>query len=255
MTENQGVSFRPSDQVEGGGLLDDAVVTWTSARFVMWDYNGKAPMSPALKVEMKTEDGVDHIQYWSAGNSKDWSPSSDGKRLLKTGDAKGINSNSNLGLLINSVVNAGYDESKMSDDISQFDGMKCHMIQVAAPKRSGLSQQPRADGKVYEPTILIVDQIELMPGEKAAAKPAAGKAATGGGGGGDDAVRDKATEVIMGILMESGPTARKSLPQLVFKAMADDDPLRGDVSKLAFNEEFLKSEGVPWNYANGELSM
>ena len=51
------------------------------------------------------------------------------------------------------MVNAGFPEDKIGNDISVFDGLGAHVNQVAQPKRPGL-KKPETEGKTY----LLVDQ-------------------------------------------------------------------------------------------------
>ena len=138
MAKKKKMSMATEDHVEGGGLLDDVDVKWTACEFVMWDYNGKVAQAvPALKVEMELSDGEDAEQYFSAGKADDWEPSEDGKELDATGSASGLNKNSNLGILLKSLEEAGYPADKMGSDCTDFEGLECHMVRVPAPKRPG----------------------------------------------------------------------------------------------------------------------
>jgi hypothetical protein len=235
-----------------GGLLDDVTATVASADFVMWDYGGKAADSPAMKFGLGLESGDEAEQYWSVGNAKDWRPSPDGKRLIGIGSAKGINVKSNMGLFLTSIVNAGFPEDKLEDDISVFVGMEAHFIRVAAPKRPGLERAPREDGREFEQTVLVVDEIIKMPWDKGKGK---GKSSGKSGGSGGDELSEEAREVMLEILSGSkGPVRHKDIPNLVLKA-AKDNPRRAQIVKLLYSEEFLSSEENPWDFEDGEISL
>src|SRR3990167_6088446 len=140
----QTAGLKPSEFVEGGGVVSDVDVGLKEVAFVLWDYNGRAPVrNPAIMAKMVEDEGTEHVQYWSAGQSKDWMPSEDGKKLVAVGSGSGLNSGSNAGILLTSIVNAGFPEDKIGDDITVFQGMRCHVIRVPAPKR-GIVKEPRA---------------------------------------------------------------------------------------------------------------
>lgn len=250
----------PSGMSEGGGLLDDVDVTFKSCRFVKWDYAGKVPTSiPAAEVVMELEGVEEGVkQYWSAGNANDWMPGPDGKTLVAIGKATAIVSSSNLGILLTSIVNAGYPEDKLSDDISELDGMECHVARVPAPKRSGLTRAPRADGRAFEDTILTVSKIHKLPWEKKAAKgggkgKGGGKAKVEAASGTAEDVATASTDALMAVLAENPDgVAKQQIPGLVFKAIGDS-PLRNAVVKLVFTDDFLK-EG-PWEFADGKVKL
>lgn len=231
--------------------MNDVDVTWKECRFELWDYNGKVVVPvPALKVSMEVE-GIDEPvdQYFSAGSGKDWEPSKDGTKLVSIGSAKGINKTSNFGILMLSLIEANFPKDKIGEDCTVFEGMKCHMIRVAAPKREGIVKAPRADGKVYEDQNLIVDSIISLPWDKkgkATGKTAAqGKETTKPAG---DAA-DKAQTVVMEIL-GANPKGldKKKLAGAVFNALKAD-PDRNEIVKLVYDEEFLG--GGPWTYEKG----
>ena len=253
MGKEKGVGFRPTDFTDGGGLLDNADVAWKSCEFVMWDYNGNGPQTPALKVVMDHE-GEEVEQFFSAGKADDWAPSKDGTKLIPVGNATGINRKSNLAILINSLVDAGFPEDKIEDDVSVFEGLKCHMVRKPAEKRPGLVRTPRADGKVFEATNLVVDEIQQLPWEK---KAASGKKAAPKdteqeqetGGGDDDDVEQEAIAAIMEVLEKNpkGIDKKKLAAQVFTKVKASKN--RNAISQLVYKDEFLSTG--PWTFENG----
>lgn len=269
MPKSQGVSLRPDDMREGTGLLDDCNVTFESVRFVMWDYNGKIPQaSPAIEAKLVNDDGEEHVQYWSMGSAKDWMPSDDGTSLVPVGTAIAINNNANGALLIQSIVEAGFPDEEVGDDISVFDGMEAHVVRQPAPKRTGLSGTKREDGR--EPTILLVDEVVTLPWDQKKSKKSSGSKSKGTASkskgttsksksktstkksSGDDELEAKVTAVILGALDEADELTKQELPKVIFQAMKDDDD-RNEAVKLSHNDEFL-SNG-PWNYEDGVVSM
>lgn len=251
--KEEGASLKPSDAVEGTGLLDNVDVVWKEVKFEMWDYNNTQKASPALKVVMGLEDGEEAIQYFSCGSADAWAPSKDGKKLVPISGAKGMAKSSNFMILMDSLVKAGYPEDKISDDCSDFENLECHMVRVKAPERKGLVQKARPDGKTYEKTNLVVDVIHKLPWEK--------KGAGKGKDAGTDAVAEKTSGVIMEILGDekfmksySNGIPKAKLAGEVFKRMnADKDKDAMAAAQLANKDDFLK-EGA-WTLEKGVVSM
>jgi len=251
--KTKGVSLNPDDAIEGGGLLDNVDVTWEECRFEMFDYNGTAPETPALRITMEVEGQDEKVnQYWSAGSPQEWEPNEDGTMLNAIGSAKGVSKSSKFISLMKSVADAGFPKEKIADNISVLDGLQCHMVRVKAPARPGLVKAPRADGRVFEETILVVDSISKMP-----AGIKGGKAAAGKGKGKEAAeependIEGKTTESILSILESNPKLDKKKLAGLIF-AENKLDPDRNAMMKLAYSDEFLTNG--PWTFKGGMIS-
>lgn len=251
------ISLNPQDHVEGTSLLDDVDVLFTEPEFTMFDYGGKrAEPAPALKIVMLPLDeegnaGEAVDQYFSVGNASDWMPSDDGREIIAIGKATALNTNSNISLFLQSMLNSGFPAEKMGSDCSFLDGIKAHVNRVPAPERPGLKKDASSSDRAR--TVLIVTAILEIPGEKAAGKKAPAKAAgkapakpaaaakkpaaaTEGEG-----VDDKAVETMLSILAdEPSGIAKSKIPGKVFKLLKDD-PDRNDVLKLLSSDEFLNS--------------
>ena len=271
-TQKRTASLKPSEMSEGGGLLNDVNLKWTNVGFVLWDYNGKSPTkSPALKVTLVDEDGETSEQYWSAGDAKNWVPSADGKRLQSVSSVEKQNISTNMGILIKSLVDSGFDESLIGDDVSIFEGLVAHMIQVPAPKRGGtVARAPRADGRTFEPTILVVDSIVTMPGEKKAGArrgagtraPASTKTSTASVSATSNGELDATAVATLKKILEDNLGAhpdgllKAELPRLVFNELRADKELRNSVTTRVNDDDFLTGggEGV-WEYVDGKVSL
>jgi hypothetical protein len=229
------VGFGADSYVEGGGLLNDVDATIKKARFTMFDYNGKSPAaSPCLKMDLETSDGEDHEQYWSAGNARDWKPTKDGKGLESLKGQSGLVKSSNVAILFNSIIDAGFDG--LEDDVSVLDGLDCHWIRIPAPERPGLKKRQREDGREYEQTVLIVNNINSGGGGKKK-----------GASSGD--VEEKATEVLLAVLSDNPDgVEKKSIPTKAFKLLKGE-AMKNEIIKVLFDDEFL-SNG-PWSYEDG----
>ncbi len=248
--------FKPSAMVEGGGLLDNVNATVKSARIVMFDYAGKASKPvPGIEFILLTEEGEEVSQFWSVGKPEDWQPSSDGKKIEAIGRAVALNVSSNGAYLIKSIVNAGFPEDKITDEITCFEGMEAHFIRTApATKRNVPARPARADGRVFEDTILTVDKIHKLPWEKKTSK-ATGKAtpAPGPAVGGSD-LSARATDLMLQILAEhpDGLT-KQQIPGLIYKKIDAKDPQRNQIVQTAFSDSFLNSG--PWSIVEGKITL
>ncbi len=259
MGKETGIGLGPSGFVEGAGLLDNVDVKFKKVRFEMFDYGGKSISAvPALKIEMEQEDGSSAEQYFSAGSAADWSPSKDGTKLVSVGNARGINKGCNMAILINSIIEAGFPEDKITDDCTVFEGMEVHVIRVKAPERKGIVKQPRADGKEYEQTNLVVDAIHKLPWEtKKGGSKGTSKASTGASNEeseGEESFEDKMFGIVLGVLSDAGdkPIDKKALSQKVFVAMKGDAD-RNKGAQMAFNDEFLSSG--PWDFDGEKVKL
>ncbi len=256
-----GISLNPDTYGEGG-LLDDADVDIKEAAFVLWDYQGQAPQGPALGINFVDADGKEHDQYYSAGKINFFVPSEDGESLIPVGDKQGIQRTCNAAAFLLSLVNARFPKEKLDDGkISVLVGANVHVHRQAQPKRSGLAQQPRADGR--EATILLVDKINRLPWEKASpkgvgsaaktTKPATAPTPPSESEASGDEVENELNELIVGLLAEEGTIPKAKLAGLVSKAVDKDNPNRKSMVSLVFRDAFLKKG--PWDYSGGKLSM
>lgn len=248
-----GTSLKPSDAVEGGGLLDNVDVMWKEVLFEMWDYNGTQAASPALKVAMELDDGGEAVQYFSCGKAEDWTPSKDGKKLVPIGGARGLNKASNFMILLDSLIKADFPEDKIGDDCSVFEGLEAHMVRVPAPKRPGLAPaKARADGRTYERTNLVVDKILKLPWEK---KGATSKSTSKESTGVDDAVAEKTTAAILEIIEDLGkPITKQQLAGKVHtKLSKEKDKDAMAAAQLANKDDFLNNG--PWSFEKGMVSQ
>lgn len=173
------VSLRPSTFTQGG-LIDDVDAVIKRARFVSYDYDGKAD-KPALCLLLQLVDNEDteHAQYYSAGDLQYFVPSEDPKNedlngieIVAVGDKTALNGGTNCALMLNSLVTAGLPEDLLdSGDMRKIEGLKAHWNRVAQPKRTGIAKRPGQSDR--DPMVLLCTAIINLPGEKpkAGAKP------------------------------------------------------------------------------------
>jgi hypothetical protein len=274
MADKKVASLNPDDFTEGGGLLDDADVVIKEARFEMFDYQGNVPPpgSPSLQVEMEFDnEGTPEttVENYSMGSAKDWEPSEDGCQLIAIGQATSLRMSTNGGIWLKALLDAGFPLDKLGNDVSNVDGLSCHVIRVPEPQRKGIvksEKQKAREEKYGPPTLLVVSEILEMPGEskaagkkagpgaakgktsKPASKPAASKPAAGES---DGDIETKAMMAIMEILAEVGSITKKTLPAKVYQVVKDD-PDKQAIVQMTFNDEFLESGS--WTYEDGTLT-
>ncbi len=239
-----GVSIRPSEMVEGGAVPVDRNLLWKECRFVLFDYQGKAPATTAGRITLVDDDGQESLQHYSAADPARFIPSQDGKTLVAVGTAQFISKSSNFHVLMNAVVNAGFPENRLpeSGDISVLDGLYAYHIGMPEPKRSGLARPAQADGTAAREKILsIPSKILRLPWEKVksgtkatttAAKPTAKVAAAEEESGED--ITAQAVAFIGKAVEESGSITRQDLAVRVFKDLAKD-PNRDAIATLIFS--------------------
>ena len=224
------VSLRPSDAVEGGAVPVDKNLVIIGSRFSLWDYMGKAKNTTAAKIDFKDDDGTEYTQYYSVGDPERFAPSEDGKTLVAVGTAAALSKSSNFVLFMTALVNAGFPENKVGEDISSLEGLKAYYIGQKPPTRAGLAQNAPVEGqKVYEKVILVPSVIIKLPWEKTDRKMAgtAGKAlpkaeAETAEESSDETAEDDVTTAAVDFIgkvvkAEGGSTTRQKVAQAVFK--------------------------------------
>ena len=239
----EGTSLKPSDATTGG-VLNDADVTFKEVRAVLWDYAGKLPeATPALAVTMISTDGREVTQYYSAGDKKNFVPSKDGKRFIPVGTARSLSDSCNAIQFIRSIVDTKqFPEEKIEDDVTVFEGMVAHVIQVSQPKRAGLSQ---AEGK----TILVVSKIIRLPWEKKTVAKAVPKPQAKSE---PQSWEPKAFETVLAIVSErGGSVSKQDLPTLVFRKLMKD-PDRNSIFNLVSKDDWLASG--PWEFDGATIT-
>lgn len=216
------VSMNPNTHEEGGGLLSDEDVKVLSARYVDdFNYNGTQPATVALKLSMncdKYENPID--QHYALGRVSDgWVAVNDGKGADNT-QGKAPKKSSNFSTLMASLVEAGFPVDKLdSGDASVLDGLQCHVVRK---KIARTFRDREDDGKGQE--CLVVTKINALPGETAAAAPAA-----------NDAVVALVTDVLKG---NKNELPKAQLLTMAFQAAPAE--LKGAVTTFVQDEAQLQ---------------
>jgi len=254
--ERRGASLKPSDAASGFSL-DDVDGTLVTLRFTDEPPPQYVPQDPTLFLEVSFtgKDFEDCSQHYSAGKLARFVPSEDGLRAVPADeDDYDDDGNPNISLVkstnailfLKSIVDNGFDEEKIGDEVDVFEGLDVHLRQVPQPKRGGLD----AVGADPKP-ILLVTKINALPGEKkkgkrkATSKKAAPVEASG------DVTEKAINTVIAAVAVSENGLKKKDLLIEIFKALAKDDD-RNEVVALVKTDEFL--ENGPWTYEDGNLS-
>lgn len=256
-----GLSLKPKDAETGGGLLDDLDVVISKCRFGLWDYNGAIPQPIfALGVTFKDDDGNEAVQWYSAGKTEHHIPTDDGRKAQAVGkEAKGLHESTNAMLFIASLVNSGFPEDKIGDDVSVFEGTRVHVNRVPKPK-SGFAPggaAPKGDGKILVVTKVYETGEKPKSGAKAKAKVAevAQEQAATATAQSNGAIPVKAQEAVINVLSaKGGSVAKNMLAAEIFKIMSKD-PDRNAIIQMAFSDDFLGQSGQPWQFDGTTVSL
>lgn len=217
------VSIRPSEMVEGGVVPVDKNLLVKESRFVLFDYMNKAgekvATTTAARLALVDDDGVESVQHYSAADPSRFLPGQDGRELVPVGAATNLNKSSNFFILMNGLINAGFPENKVDNDISVLEGLYAYWIGVPEPKRVGLARTAEQDARVR--VIPVPSQIHRLPWEKA--KPGAkASVKTGARIAAAVDITDKAIKFIGEAIGESGAITRQELAVRVFRDLAKD---------------------------------
>jgi len=233
-----GVSIRPSQFVEGGAVPVDRNLLWGPCRFNLFDYTRKdgtvVATTVAAKIHYKDDEGTEYDQEYSAGDPNRFAPSADGKTLEALTSSENLSKSSNYYILMNALINAGFPENKLGEDISVLDGLYTHNIGIPEPKRSGLVRET-AEG-ARERVISVPDSIIKLPWEnkgKAAPAAAAKKAAASVDEDAGDAEAD-ALMMVTEMLADADKVTRQ---QVATKAIRGKNQ---PVAKLVFSPKFAE---------------
>ncbi len=240
-----GISIRPSEAVEGGAVPVDRNLTWKECRFNLFDYtkkdgsivqkqDGSGPATTtALRVTLVDDDGLEMEQQYSAGDPERFVPSEDGMTLVAVGSATSLSKSSNLYLLLNALVNAGFPENKIPEDgnCGVFEGLYAYHIGMPMPKRSGLAQVAPVEG-ARVPLISVPSEIHTLPWDAKKGARKGTKAATPAAGAEDTDASADAVTLVTKLLEDADAVTRQAVATAAIKGK------QKAVAKLVFTDEF-----------------
>jgi len=231
-----GVSIRPSGFVEGGAVPVDRNLLWKECRFNLFDYVNKAgevvATTVAARIKYVDDDGAEFEQQYSAGDPNRFQPSKDGKTLEAITSSESLSKSSNYYVLMNALINSGFPENKLGDDISVLDGLYTHNIGIPEPKRSGLVREVKEGAR--ERVISVPDSVIKLPWEnkgKGATKGKTVDVATDEDTGDADA---DALALVTEMLADADKVTRQ---QVATKAIRSKNQ---PVAKLVFSPKFAE---------------
>lgn len=153
------VSLSP-DTFGAGGLIDDIDVEITDSLAVSWDYNGQQAPGPALAVEYTDVNGGQHIQYYSCGKAEDWQPHESGEGFVPVSGKTGFVNNSNIALLFDSLVKAGFPKEHLTGNVKVIIGTKGHVLQQIQERKGLIRTGKNAD---RPSSVLLISKITELP--------------------------------------------------------------------------------------------
>lgn len=168
-----GASLDPSTHA-GGGQVPPGTYDIIKVKADVFTYPGQGAQVPAIMVTYR-DAGVDYEQMYKAGDLDHLIPSDDGKRFIHPkGEAAAIYKGGAASMWLGSLAKQGFKFN--GDDVSQIEGIRVELDNVAAPK--GKSSE-NAD-KVFPLVIKILTsakQSRPMTGKATAAATSSSTAA------------------------------------------------------------------------------
>jgi len=248
------VSLKPSTFSETL-FWDDAEIEFVALRFGVYEFVNAAGEDKGhqagLILEHKVK-GADETRkdFYSYGDRDGdfFRPSADGKSLECLGNRTALNKGSNAAVFLSSLVEAGFDEALLSDNISVVDG--CVIIGRTINAGTNDKGKPRLVRGVASIVEMPTGATKVTRGRGKAKGAAATTAAA------TEALDDRAGELIIGILvdMDKGELPKTKLLAALAKAIDKEDKDKRSLIQVCTNDEFL-SGSESWTYANGMLTL
>lgn len=210
------------------GLIDDVDVEIVEIRACIWDYQGQAPDSLAVRATLKVlPDGDMHEHYWSAGTG--FVPSADGCGFVRAEDStrERLAKGTNWHLMHTSLcLEAGMPKNKLSEKggLSVLDGAVIHVIRTPEPTRPGLESRPTRREGQPRTTLICKGPAKRWPWD-AKGKGAARRTSAGASSAAPAAAAAAPTPAVPPAPAESSDEVAKLAVRAVGEAMADTDSL------------------------------
>lgn len=269
---------RPSQFKESGGFLNNVDGVITGYEFT-YQFGDNAPkrgeetkniyMALSARQDGADDDVVIHL-YAAPGefgdNDRYFTISDDAKTLEPSEDDMTLWAGSPLAGFINSLVQAGFPESNLSEDEINFEPIvntRVRFIQVEEiDKQTGKvrmrkAKQGKYKGREFKQTTTQVSKVLALPGDKAEKGKSASR--TNGSGKGTMAskpgkkaetvdLNEIAKETLLDILTDNGGSIGKAkLPVKILNKLGAKHPYKEEVRKLIYSDDFLATEDG-WSY-------
>lgn len=257
MAKTVEASLNPADFASGGAVPDGRYVI-KAAQAVEFDYGGTADAVPALAIVYS--DGHNDVeQNYSAGKAEHLTPTSDGSAFEHpNGEVPKIGKNSNMGLFIKAILDAGFPPNELGSKVTCFLGADVDIVNQAQPKRPGLKDQ--VEGKTIPLPSKYYGKVKAgswsqgpgkgRPAASAKTSPKPSAQSTASNGDTDD---EAAVGFIQAALEGEEGVTLATLGTKVWKGIMkgkdnDAKKLASDYKKLALNAEWLEehSEEGGW---------
>jgi len=227
-------------------MWDGVEVLIKQVKAVVFKYTDKSGRSmaeaPGALFTMTAGDD-DRDQFYSSGGADAFKPSKDGKSLEPVGTRTSISEDSNLGKFIISLVEGGFPEDVLDDDLTVFEGVRFTGIQVPDPT----DKKPDRTALRCDANSVKLPAKKGRGGKKGAAKAAAPA---------DSSVDDEATGIILTLIAENDNSLPKKEIMRKAGGLLKELPAtsKNAVMKLILSDKFLGAiDGV--TYEDGILSM
>lgn len=242
-------SARPSKAYKGGGGFLNNV----DGTIVDYVFTDKAPNSSTggewlfMKLSVLVDGAEAPVStHLFAGAAERFLPLADKGRTLGGNDALGANTAAIKFLA--SVTANGFDENELPDDKVNYEaiiGRRARFVQeIDQQATDKLGKRKATNGKEYNRTQLTVSAVYPSTNAKTVTK-AAGKP---NGKVVEQSVDEVATETLLAILADNdGSILKSKLPTKVAVKLGPKHPMRDEVRRTIFSEEFLNSE-QGWGY-------
>lgn len=268
--------FSPDTYSGGGTFFTDGLYRVEEARFVKYDYNGKAPgkdgngiTSLSMKLQPVNKDGEDAgdvaVQYWSVGD--DFEPKEKGHSIVATGQYDTIWKLSDFGVFYEYLGKNGFDIDKVEDenDIAVLDGSIFEFGKIPSPRTQQKVKEDDSGKKQFPQQILVV--VDANPtvgkGKGKSASTGSGKAASKPNGKTEDSDEEILQQYLVAkVLLEKNEAkgidtlqGRMGINSYVTKDLGLTADKAKDIQKLYADKETLGPilESVGWGFSkNGQ---
>src|SRR5882724_4275906 len=127
-------SLNPADMLSGG-RVPDGRYTIKQVTAEVFNYGGTNKEVPAACLIFKGTDGVEHEQYYSAGDLEYLVPTEDKSAFTHPrGEPAKLSLNSNFGKFMKALLNAGFPVGEVTGKLACITGSDIELVGQAQPK-------------------------------------------------------------------------------------------------------------------------